>query len=140
MEGELNWEDLEGDQKLKEMLRLPPRPSLAQRPQLLPSQPSTRATGQLLRGGWEEQGHSFSNWPQLFHLAWREYLRLQTAARKSQLGRSQPHHPHQGHAPGWEKAALPEMPACCTSQSAGAGREETARTDMSPCVSPQSPT
>lgn len=127
MESELSQRDLGGDQKLEEMLHLQPRRSLARRPQLLPSLPSTRAMGQLLCGGWEEQEHSFSNQPPLSHLAWRKNSRLQTAARKSRVGRSQPHHPQQGHAPGWERAALPKMPACCTSQCAGAGREKTAR-------------
>lgn len=72
MEGKLSQGDLEGHQKLEEMLHLQPRPSLAQRPrpQLSPSQPSTRANGAAcLHGGWEERGHSFSNRSQLFHLA-----------------------------------------------------------------------
>ena len=49
MEGELSQGDLEGDQKLKEILQIQPRPSLVQRqrPELLPSQPSTGAIGQL---------------------------------------------------------------------------------------------
>jgi len=130
MESEVSRGDLEGGQNLEEMLHLQQRPSLAQRPHLLLSLPSASTAGQLSHGGWEEQGHSFSNWPELFPLARRENSRLQTAASKSRVRRSQPHHLHQGHAPGWKRAALPETPACCTSscsQCAGAGREGTAR-------------